>query len=404
VDNSVLKNEVLQYVDEIFGWMQSIRRDLHMYPELGMEEHRTSKMICKYLEELGIQYESGIANTGVVGLIKVENPASTIALRADMDALPITEQNNISYKSKNVGLMHACGHDAHVAIQLGTAKLLVKMKDKLKSNVKLIFQPAEESVGGALPMIKEGVLKNPDVDLIFGLHIDSGQKCGIISLKYGVSQASVDTFKITVHGKSAHGAHPASGVDAILIAGHVITAVQSVVSRCIGATESLVISIGKINGGSKENIVADKVVMEGTMRALNPEIRDIAVNKLKKIVNSISESFGGQGDIDVSHEYCSLKNNDFVLKYIERNAENFIGKENIIKYKTPSMGGEDYAFFLNKIPGAFFKIGTKNEEKGIVDIAHNCNFNIDEDAMKVGIVMQALNVLNADSILGELKN
>jgi amidohydrolase len=404
VDKLFLQNEVLQYAEEIFEWMQNIRRDLHMYPELGMEEHRTAEMICNHLKELGIPYEKGIANTGVVGLIEAKNATSTVALRADMDALPLTEENNVSYKSRNEGLMHACGHDAHVAIQLGAARLLTKFKNKLKTNVKLIFQPAEESVGGALPMIKEGVLDNPKVDLIFGLHTDSIQECGVVSLKYGVSQASVDTFKITISGKSAHGAHPASGIDAILIASHVITALQSIVSRSIGATESLVITIGKINGGTKENIIAGSVVMEGTMRSLDSKVRNTGLKKLKNIVSSISESFGGKGIVDVSQEYCSLKNNDSVLKYIENNGKIFLGKENIVEYKAPSMGGEDYAFFLNEVPGAFFKIGTKNEAKGIVDIAHNCNFDIDEDALKIGVVMQTLNVLNAEEILEKLRS
>ena len=398
-----LKDKIIEKVEDIFAWVRSIRRDLHMYPELGMEEFRTSEMIGKYLEELNIPFKKGIANTGVVGLIEVDGAETTVALRADMDALPITEENDVIYKSKNRGLMHACGHDAHVAIQLGAARLLMEMKDKLTSNVKLIFQPAEESVGGALPMIKAGVLKKPKVDLIYGLHIDSGQECGIVSLKYGVSQASVDTFAITVSGKTAHGAHPASGVDAILIAGHIITAVQSVVSRNIPATESLVISIGKINGGTKENIVAGKVVMEGTIRSLSKVNRDYALEKLKDIVTNIPKSFGGAGSLNVSQEYCKLLNNDQVLGFIEKNAVGLVGKENVVKYKTSSMGGEDYGFFLNEVPGAFFKVGTKNEEKDITSVAHNCTFDIDEDGMKIGIAMQTLNVLDSNSVLDELK-
>ena len=399
MDKILTKNCVVKKAEEIFEWVRGIRRDLHMHPELGMKEYRTSEMICKHLEELGIPYVKNIANTGVVGLIEVDNAIGTVALRADMDALPLLEENDVEYKSTIEGLMHACGHDAHVAIQLGAANVLISMKDKLKVNVKLLFQPAEESVGGALPMIKEGVLKKPDVDIIFGLHTDSEQENGTVSLKYGVSQAFVDTFRIIVLGKGGHGAHPDSTIDTIVIAGYILTAIQSILSRNICATESAVITIGKINGGTKENIIAEKVTMEGTIRSLNSKVRDTVVGRLEKLVSNISESFGGKGKLEFSSEYCALENNNSVLKYIEENAEKYVGVNNIVKYSTPSMGGEDYAFFLKEIPGAFFKIGTKNIEMGIVNVAHNSNFDIDENCLITGVVMQCLNVLNIDEII-----
>ena len=247
-------------------------------------------------------------------------------------------------------------------------------------------------------MIKEGALKNPDVDYIFGLHTDSGQETGIVSMKYGVSQAAVDTFKIKITGKSAHGAHPASGVDAIIIAGNIITAVQTIVSRNISANDNLVITLGTIKGGDKENIIAEHVVIEGTMRSLSSAVRDHAVKRLNEIVQNTAKAFGGKGEVDINQEYCSLVNNDKVISYIEKNAVNLVGKDNVVIYETPSMGGEDYAFFLREVPGAFFKFGTKNDNKNINAPAHNCFYNIDEESMKTAVAMQVLNVLNIEEL------
>ena len=391
-------NKVNNAVEDSFEWIKSVRRELHMYPEDGMKEFRTADIICLKLDELGIPYKRNIANTGIVGFIEAENPRGTIALRADMDGLPVLEENDVDYVSRNRGFMHACGHDAHVAIQLGTAKVLKHGFTDMPYNVKLIFQPAEESIGGALPMIKEGVLENPKVDCIFGLHVEDTEDVGTVSVKYGVSQAAVDTFTIHIKGRGAHGAHPVDGVDAILIAAHVVTAIQSIVSRNVDAHESVVISIGKIAGGTKENIVADSVIMEGTMRTLSEEVRNYAAERLEEVVKSTAKAFGGTGEIDIRSEYCCLDNDNSVVSYVKDNAVKLLGGENVITAVEPSMGGEDFAFFLKSIKGAFFKIGTRNIESGISSPAHSSTFNIDENALKIGTAMQVLNILRYEKI------
>ena len=387
------KNLILSKAKNILPWLKEIRRDFHMYPELGMEEFRTSKKICEYLDEMKITYKSKIANTGVLGYIDIPGATKTVALRADMDALPLQERNDVPYKSKIDSKMHACGHDVHMAVQLGAAKILTEFKKDLKCNVKLLFQPAEENVGGAVPMIKEGVLKNPDVDAIFGLHVSSQYESGEISFKYGVAQASSDCIEIVITGKSAHGAHPDVGIDAILIAGHVITAIQSIVSRTVRGTDSLVITLGTINGGCKENIIADRVVMSGTMRSTDSEVRKKAIEQLQSIVCDLSKSFGGNGEVTITQDYCSLINDNEMMKFVDSNAIELVGKENVTPYKMPSMGVEDFAFYLRKVPGAFFRIGICNEGKGITMPAHNNYFDVDEDAMVLGVAMQVMNVL-----------
>ncbi|MBS4534841.1 amidohydrolase [Clostridium sp. D2Q-14] len=243
-------NNILEKSNSIKDWLINIRREFHMYPELGMEEFKTSQKICDLLDEMGIEYERGIANTGVVGIIKGKKEGKTVALRADMDALPIDERNDVYYKSKIKGKMHACGHDAHMTILMGTAKILNDMRDELKGKVKLIFQPAEETVGGAKKMIEEGVLENFKVDAVFGLHVAPEIPVGKIGIKYDKMNASSDTLEINIFGESTHGAYPHSGIDSIMIASQVINALQTIVSRNVNPIDSAVISLGTIQGGN----------------------------------------------------------------------------------------------------------------------------------------------------------
>ncbi len=374
-------------------WLVEVRRDFHRNPEFGMEEFRTKDKIIQYLEEMGIEYKEGTSNTGVLGIIKGKEDGKTVALRADMDALPIDDEKDVEYKSQVKGKMHACGHDAHMTILLGVASVLNDMKDKLKGNVKLIFQPAEETVGGAKPMIEEGVMENPKVDAVFGLHMAPEIPVGKIGIKFGKMNASSDTIKITIYGESTHGAYPHSGIDAIMMAGHIITAIQSIVSRSIDPRDSVVISLGKISGGTLGNIIANKVEMVGTVRTVDPETRNKVLGKIEKIVGSVSEAMGGRGELIREEGYASLINDDNMVKVVKENAEKLLGKDKINIIDKPSLGVEDFAYFLEKAPGAYFRLGCGNEEKGIIHDGHHCLFDIDEDSLAIGVALQVENVL-----------
>lgn len=387
------KEVLLQEAKEILPWLIEVRRDFHSNPEFGMEEFRTMDKICEYLKEMGISFEAGIANTGVVGLIKGEQEGKTVALRADMDALPIFEQNEVSYKSLNDGKMHACGHDAHMTVLLGAAKLLNQYKHLIKGNVKLLFQPAEETVGGAKPMIEEGALENPKVEAIFGLHVDPDIPVGKIGVKYGQMNASSDTITIKVKGKNAHGAYAYMGKDAIVIAAQIISALQPIISRGVDARESAVLSIGVIHGGTQGNIVADEVTLVGTVRTLTPEIRRSVLKNLEDTVTYVARGMGGEAILSIEPGYTSLINNDDMVDIAKLSGEQLLGKENVKVIDVPSLGVEDFAFFAEAVPGAFFRLGVRNEDKGIIHDVHTPLFNLDEESLQIGAAMQVYNVL-----------
>jgi amidohydrolase len=386
-------DDIITKANTIKSWLIDIRRDFHQNPELGMEEFRTAQKICDYLEEMNIQFISGVANTGVVGIIKGKYPGPTIGLRADMDALPIFETNNVSYKSLIDGKMHACGHDAHMAIQLGTAKILSEMRENLYGNIKLIFQPAEENIGGAYPMIKEGVLENPHVDAIFGLHMATEIETGKIGIRYGRMNASSDTIEINIYGKSAHGAYPELGIDAIVVATNIINAIQTIVSRNTSSSESVVITIGKISGGVQGNILCDKVTMLGTIRALDEDIRAKTIRRIEEIVDNVSKSFGAKGEIIKIKRYIGLVNSNEVVDIVKESVIDILGYNSVVNINKPRMGAEDFAYFADARPSAFFRIGCKNIEKGIIYGGHTPTFDIDEDALPIGVAIQVCNVL-----------
>lgn len=383
----------LKLAQDIKDWLIEVRRDFHRHPELGMKEFRTSQKIEEYLKGMGIEYEKNVAKTGIVGIIKGNKGGKTVALRADMDALPITEENKVEYKSTIDGKMHACGHDAHMTILLGTARILNDMKDEIKGNIKLFFQPAEETVGGAKPMIEEGVMENPKVDVVFGLHVAPEIPVGEIGVKYGKMNASSDSIKIVIHGESTHGAYPHSGVDALLIASHVVVTLQSIVSRNLDPRDSAVITIGAIHGGERGNIIANKIEMIGTVRTLSPQTRKEVLERIEKIVTDLSQSMGGKGEVFIEPGYTALINDDDMVDLVKRNAENILGKERVRIIKEPSLGVEDFAYFLEKAPGAYFRLGCGNIEKGIIHDGHHCLFDIDEDCLSIGTALQVQNVL-----------
>lgn len=387
--------KILEKIDfnSYIGFVKKVRRELHQYPELGFELEKTTEIVKKYLDEIGVEYLEKIGKTGIVAEIKGETPINiTIAIRADMDALPIKENNQIEYKSKIEGNMHACGHDAHTAILIGIIKVL-KNISKLPCNVRFIFQPAEETTGGAKPMIEDGVLKN--VDCIFGLHVDPTLSCGKIGINYGTRNASSTDIVIEVEGKSCHGAYPSEGVDAILVMANILCSLQSVISRNIDSRESLVVSIGKINGGTKENIVAQNSICSGTIRSLSKKTLERGKSRIKELVENTAKAYGGIGKVRFKDSYIALINHNDYVDLVKENGELLLGKENIIIKKEADMGVEDFAYFVEKIPGVFFDLGVKNEEKGIIQPLHNDKFNIDEDSLIIGIKMGILNIFKA---------
>lgn len=387
--------DIDERIGEIFNDLVEIRRDFHINPELSQKEFRTRDKICEYLDKWGIENYI-CAETGVVGIIKGRNKGKTIGIRGDIDALPIDEKNNLPYSSVNPGVMHACGHDAHATIVLGVAKIIKELadsKDSIRGNVKLFFQPAEEAAGGAERMIKEGCMKNPKVDYVLGLHVMPYIDTGVVELKYGKLNASTDSINILLKGKSAHGAYPDKGIDAIVIAGHVITGLQSIVGRNISPLNSVVISLGKISGGVKNNVIADEVKISGTLRTLDEETRQYSKDRISNLVNNVAAALGGQGLTSFNEGYQALINDDEVVDIIKENSEKLLGKENVEFKEFPSMGAEDFSYFLDEAKVAFFHLGCGNKAKGIRASIHTENFNIDEECLKVGVRLQVENIL-----------
>lgn len=390
--SQVGKEQVWQQAQEILPWLIEVRRDFHQYPEIGLEEFRTQEQVMRYLDEMGIPYTKS-AGTGIVGLIQGGRPGATVALRGDMDALPILEAEDREYRSKIPGKMHACGHDAHMTCLLGAARILNTYKAELAGNVKLFFQPAEETVGGALPMIKEGVLENPKVDAVFGLHVSSDIPAGHIGVKYGQMNASSDDLSIIVRGENGHGAYPHSGRDAIVIAAHVITALQTIVSRNVDPRRAAVITIGMISGGTANNILAQEVKLTGTIRTLEPSVREQVKERIQEVAALTARALGGEAEVTYEEGYTSLINNDALVDLVKRNGEELLGEQHVRVNELPNMGVEDFAYFAESVPGAFFHLGVRNEETGCVYPVHHPNFDLDERSLAVGAAMQALNTL-----------
>ncbi|MGI6574846.1 MAG: M20 metallopeptidase family protein [bacterium] len=361
-----------------------IRRTIHQNPELSLEEKNTANLVAAILTDLGLEVQSEVVKTGVVGLLRGRNNGKTIALRADMDALPVQEARDVPYKSRVDGVMHACGHDGHVAMLLGAAMLLSQERDHLSGNVKFIFQPAEESSAGALPMIKEGVLDNPKVDAIVGAHLWPELEAGDVGIQYGPTMGAVDNFWITIKGKGGHGAMPHEGVDAIVVAAHVICALQQIVSRQINAADPTVVSIGTINGGFRRNVVAEEVKLTGTFRTLNPEVRRAMPEKIERIIKGVTESFGATYEIFFDPRQPVTVNERNLTAFCTEVLKDIIGSEHVVHLEKAPLVGEDFAYYGENVPAAFLKIGCSNPEKGITAMLHSAYFDMDEDALLIG--------------------
>ena len=387
------RENILQNIEKNNQWFINTRRELHKIPELDFELPKTVAYVTSLLDEMGLTYKTGVGKSGIVVDIEGKNKNITIALRADMDALPILECGNKEYSSTISGHMHACGHDVHTAILLGVAKTISENRDSLPCNVRLLFQPAEETTGGALPMIEDGCLEG--VDAIFGLHVDPTIECGVIGIKYGAYCASSTDVIIEVEGKSCHGAYPSQGIDAIVATCGIVTNLQSVISRNIDSRDSAVLSFGKIMGGEKENIVAQNVRVSGTLRTLSPEIKNKVKERVKEMVEFTAKGYGATGKVTYKDSYTALINHDEYIDIVKENGKELLGDNGIYVKALANMGVEDFAYFVEKVPGAFFNLGVGNKKKGITAPLHNDKFDIDEDSLKIGVALQIFNILSA---------
>jgi amidohydrolase len=390
-----LSNEMSE---QVVRW----RRDFHQHPELSNREFRTAKIIAKHLETLGMEVQTGVAHTGVVALLKGGKPGPVVLLRADIDGLPVPERNDLPFRSEAIGeyngeevpVMHACGHDSHIAIMLGVAEVLVRMKDEMPGTVKFVFQPAEEGApmgekGGAELMIAEGVLENPQVDAAFALHISASQDAGKIGWAAGPRYASVDDFKITVHGQQAHGASPWMGIDSIVVSAQIINALQTIISRNLEITEHAgIVTIGSIHGGLRSNIIPETVEMVGTIRALNTEMREQIHTRVRAIAEGVALSMGATADVQIplSASYPVTYNNPALAAEMVPVLESVAGIENVAELK-PITGAEDFSYIANEVPGFYISLGGKPHGTPQSEVAahHTPDFFIDESGFDNGV-------------------
>lgn len=391
--------EIRKLSKEFFPEVVSCRRHLHAHPELSFNEFETQKFVEQQLASIGITEMRRMAGTGIVAEIRGRDPETrTIALRADMDALPIQETNAVEYKSKNEGVMHACGHDVHTSSLLGTARILQRLRDRFSGTVKLIFQPGEEKLpGGASLMIREGVLEQPKPVSVLGQHVMPQIPAGKIGFRKGLYMASTDELYVTVRGKGGHGAMPHLVVDPVLITAQIIVSLQQIVSRNAKPTLPTVLSFGKVVANGATNVIPDSVYLEGTFRTLNEEWREEAHEKMLKLATGIAESMGGSIDFEIRKGYPFLINDERLTERTRLWAEEYVGKENVEDLEI-WMAAEDFAFYSQKAPACFYRLGVRNESRGITSPVHTSTFNIDEAALETGMGLMAwlaINELNA---------
>ncbi len=383
---SVLLEEAKSIEQEIIN----VRRGLHRNPELSYNEVATSKLVVQKLRSLGIDTKTGVGGTGVLGVLKGLKPGKVVALRADMDALPVEEKSDVEFRSKVHGIMHACGHDSHVAMLLGAADLLSRHKSELHGTVKFFFQPAEEhgGKGGAKPMIEAGVMENPKVDYVFGLHITNRVPSGYFGVRAGGFMAAPDSFKIRILGRGGHGSAPHETVDPIFISAQVITALQGVSGRMIDPIKPFVISVCSIHSGTKDNIIPDDALLSGTIRTLDDDTRKRAITLVREVSQAVSSAFGAKCEIEFMKDPYPITYNDERATKRAVDALRTIGGMKTVEID-PVLGGEDFSRFLQEAPGMFYFLGTRNKQKGCVYPNHSSRFKIDEDVMKYGAVSLA---------------
>ena len=390
-----LKNRIKRLSKGYLKEVTQIRRHLHAHPELSSREILTAAFISKQLTAWGIEHQTGVAGHGIIGLIHGANPGTkVIALRADMDALPIKEANQLTFNSKNTGVMHACGHDVHMASLLGTARILKSLERELTGTVKLIFQPSEEKYpGGALPMIQAGALENPRPAFIIGQHVYPELEAGKIGLRSGKYMASTDEVHLTIKGKGGHAAIPHKVIDPVVITAHIIIALQQIVSRNAQPTTPSVLSFGRIIAEGQANIIPDEVKVSGTMRTFDEEWRLEMQKRIRMIATSIAEGMGGACEVSIHKGYPFVYNDPVVTGKIRKYAEEYLGKENIAELDM-RMTAEDFSYFAQEIPGCFYRLGVMNESLGITSNLHTSTFDVDESSLETGMGLMSWIVVN----------
>ena len=383
------KEKIQELSQHIFNEVVANRRHLHSHPELSFHEVETSAFVAKKLDELGLEYIR-MADNGLVALIKGGKPSDkVVALRADMDALPITEANQVPYKSQNNGVMHACGHDAHTSSLLGTATILTQLKDQFAGTVKLIFQPAEEKLpGGASLMIKEGVLENPKPQAVLGQHVMPLIDAGKVGFRAGKYMASTDEIYVTVKGKGGHGAQPQQNIDPVIITAHILTALQTIISRSADPKSPSVLSFGKVIADGATNVIPNEVYLEGTFRTMDEAWRADAHKKMKKLAEGIAESMGGSCEFNIMRGYPFLINEEKLTNATRAHAEDYLGKENVLDLDI-WMAAEDFAYYSQVADSCFYRLGTRNESRGITSSVHTPTFDVEEDAFKISTGLMA---------------
>ncbi len=381
-----------QEAHNIFDDLVRVRRDIHQYPELGFQEFRTSNIVAETLQQLGYEVQRGIAQTGVVGLLEGSQPGPTVMLRFDMDALPIQELTQGGYASKTSGIMHACGHDGHVSMGLGLAQILSSYQDQMEGTLKLVFQPAEEGLGGAFAMMADGVLEDPRPDVVFAMHLWTGVPYGKIRTAVGPTMAASSVFTLTVQGKGGHGAAPHESIDPILAAAHIVTALQSIVSRNVDPQESVVVTVGQMTAGTTFNVIPDHATLKGTVRSYNNEIHHIIYRRILEMARNVSTAFRCTASMETVAIVPAVVNAVEPTEVVNRVARQVVGAENLIHSR--EMASEDMGYILEEIPGCYFFIGARNEEKGFVFPHHHPQFDFDERAMINGVATMAYAAAN----------
>lgn len=390
VNASARDERIRQAAESLRAQLITQRRDFHIHPELSNREERTSRIVAERLRALGLEdVRTSVARHGVTALLRGGRPGPVVAVRADMDALPINETIDVPYRSQNQGVKHACGHDVHTTVELGVAEVLSRMRNEIAGTIKFIFQPAEEGPppgepGGAPLMIAEGVLENPRPQAIFGLHVMPNIEVGQISYNSGPAMASSDRFVITVHGRKVHGAYPHDGVDAVVVAAEAVSALQTIRSRRIDTTEPLVISVGIINGGNRFNIIADEVRLEGTVRALNEDVRRRAQELMRQTLDGVTRAYGATYEMQYEEGAAVTFNEPSLVEETLPTLRRVMGEQNVVT-RRPQMGAEDFAYYQRVIPGFYYFLGVGNRARGITAMIHTPEFDVDEESLVIGV-------------------
>jgi amidohydrolase len=383
IDTNRIRTAIRDLAPRVVEW----RRQIHQFPELGFKEQLTAEFISRCLSEWGIEHQTGVAKTGVVAVVSGSQPGSVLGIRADMDALPIQEENQVPYRSCHDGVMHACGHDGHVAIALGTAYYLSQHRDSFAGTVKFIFQPAEEGPGGAKPMIEAGALKNPDVDAMIGLHLWNNLPLGTVGVRTGALMAASELFQCTIHGKGGHGAIPHQTIDSLVVGAQIVTALQTIVSRNIDPTKSAVVTVGRFHAGTAQNVIADTAHFGGTVRYFDPAYSNLFPERIEQIIAGICQSHGATYSLEYDALYPPVINDPDITELVRSVALDVTETPAGVVPDCHTMGGEDMSFFLQEVPGCYFFLGSANPDKALAYPHHHPRFDFDETALPVGVEM-----------------